>query len=180
MNAIGLHLTLNCAQRPARKILARGDSSGSVCWSWHSLGFSGNRTRYVAFPSILLVLTANRRVALAKKYSTYSISWKLRLSFTSTFSEEVTPQKASGAFAHRARHLPYLCCLPSVILRPPDTVGSSKLYNSVRPTLRRIGLTGTDFFATATCAETGTRCQLHRSRTSWPARPSDVGIGRSA
>lgn len=137
---------------------------------------------------ISLILTvidvADHRAALAKKYSTYWISWKTHLSFTSTFSEEVTHQKASGAEAHPADLLllccPYWYCLPSAIPHPPGTAGSSTLYNSTRPTLgRMIGLTGTDFCATATCVETGTRCQLHRSPSSGPARMNDSEIGRS-
>ena len=115
-----------------------------------------------------MILTVGLGVALAKKYSTYSISWKLRLSFTSTFSEEVTARHSSNSY-----------CLPSVILHPPDTVGSSTLYNSARPAPERVGLTGTGFFATATCAGTGTRCQLHRSQISESARPSGFVIGRS-
>lgn len=164
-----------------RRLLARmrtrcGDSLDFFCWLWHSSRSSGSRTGCEASRSMLRFLTVGRGAALAKNYSTYSISSKLYSSVASTVSEEVTPTKASVADALRFRLLPCLCCLRSSTLRPRGTAGSSALCNSTRPALERFGLTGTDFFAITACAETETRCPasptLHPSQISFASRPS--------
>lgn len=68
---------------------------------------------------------------------------------TAAVSEELTPSKAPVAGVPRSRRPSYLYCLRSLTRHPPDKVGSLSLYNSTR--LERSALTGTDFFAIATC-----------------------------
>lgn len=165
------------ARIPDRRSYCFSDSS---YLPWHSSRSFGSMTGCGASRLIAWILTYVRWMALAKKYSTYS-SWKQYSSLTSSVSEEETPGLAVAAREPRVRHPPCSCCSRSSTRRPRDMVVISALYNSIR--LVRIALTGIDFFATETCAETMTRrlasASSHPRRTVFTSRPSYDVIGWS-
>ena len=142
-----------CGTTPDRRSYYFSDSAYLL---WHSSRSFGSRTGCGASRLVAWILTFALWMALAKKYSTYS-SWILYSSLASTTSEEETPGPAVAARGPRVRHPPCSCCSRSLTRRPRDVVVISALCNSIP--LVRIGLTGTDFFATGTCAETMTRCR---------------------